>query len=68
MTRAMLSALRGDFGRAFLYNPMFWTVPILYVFFLMDGYVFKNKYMNYITLGLGFSGFAAVFVYRLFKL
>ncbi|MCH5187495.1 MAG: DUF2752 domain-containing protein [Oscillospiraceae bacterium] len=66
MTRSMLSVLRGDFRRAFLHNPMFWSVPILYIFFLMDGHVFKNKYKNYITLGVIFSGFAAVFIYRLF--
>lgn len=66
MTRAMLSLLHGNLGEAFSLNPMFWSVPVLYLFFLLDGHVFKNKRMNHIALGLILSGFAVVFVYRLF--
>lgn len=66
MTHAMLSVLHGNFGEAFSNNPMFWSVPVLYMFFLMDGHIFKSKHMNHVALALIISGFAAVFVYRLF--
>lgn len=66
MTRAMLSLLQGNFSEAFSHNPMFWSVPVLYLFFLMDGHIFKSRRMNHIVLGIILGGFAAVFVYRLF--
>ncbi len=57
MTRALLSALNFDFSSAFEYHWMFWSVPLLGLYALFDGNVFKNKFLNIIVLillGLGF--------------
>ena len=57
MTRATLAALRLDFGTAFHYHPMFWSIPILYLYFLLDKGIFSRKCWNVILLvgiGLGF--------------
>ncbi len=57
MTRALLSALRLDFAAAFSYHFMFPSVPLLYLCFLKDGKLFKNKTLNivfYVIIILGF--------------
>ncbi len=58
MTRAILSALRLDFAAAFRYHPMFWSMPILYLYFLLDEGVFRKKLWDRIVLW----GIAAGFV------
>ena len=37
LTRAILAALRLDLAAAFGYNAMFWSVPVLYLYYLKDG-------------------------------
>ena len=57
MTRALRSALMLDFASAFSYHYMVWSMPILYLCFLKDGDLFKNKKANkifYILLLIGF--------------
>lgn len=57
MTRALISAIRLNFGQAFSYHIMFWSVPLLYLCFMRDGRLFKNKYLNfsfYILVLVGF--------------
>ncbi len=57
MTRALLSAIKLDFVSAFSYHKMFWSLPILVLYFLFDGKVFKNKIINITVLlliGIGF--------------
>lgn len=57
MTRAMLSVLKLNFKEAFAFHPMFWSVPILYVYIIKDGRLFKNKILNFallILIGIGF--------------
>ncbi|MBQ4087073.1 MAG: DUF2752 domain-containing protein [Clostridia bacterium] len=57
MTRAVLSALRFRIAEAFSYHMMFWSLPILYLFFLFDGKLFRQKWLNAICLiliGVGF--------------
>lgn len=46
MTRALLSALRFDFISAFQHHRMFWSLPILGLYVLFDGKLFKNKFIN----------------------
>lgn len=46
MTRAWLAAFRLDLASAFSYHPVFWSVPVLAVFALYDGRVFKSKMWN----------------------
>lgn len=57
LTRAFVSILRLDFTSAFSYHFMFWSVPLLYICFLLDGKLFKNKILNltfYLIILLGF--------------
>ena len=57
MTRAFLSALRFDFTAAFKYHFMFWSMPILYLYFLLDGKLFKHKKVDLailIIIAIGF--------------
>ncbi len=57
MTRALISALKFDFAAAFSYHLMFWSVPLLYICFLLDGRLFKNKKCNltfYLVILIGF--------------
>lgn len=57
MTRALICALSFSFKEAFSYHIMFWSVPVLYVSFLLDGKLFKNKWLNiaiHIFLCMGF--------------
>lgn len=57
MTRAYLSLLHLDFAAAFSFHPMFWSVPILYLYVLYDGKLFLNKRLNMgvlIAIGVGF--------------
>jgi hypothetical protein len=57
MTRAFFSALRFDFSAAFSYHKMFWSLPILALFFIFDGKLFKNKALNTSILALIAVGF-----------
>ena len=51
ITRAYISLLHLDLKQAFMYNHMFWAVPIFFLFYLFDGQLFKNKWANAILLG-----------------
>ncbi len=57
ITRALISVLKLDFASAFAHNSMFWSVPVIYLYFLFDGKLFKNKTLNravIILIGVGF--------------
>ena len=57
MTRALVSALKFDFADALQYHPMFWSLPIIGIYILFDGKVFKNRAINLIVpilIGIGF--------------
>ena len=60
MTRAWLSVLRLDIAAAFGYHYLFWTVPILYLFFWFDGVLFKKKQLDRVI----FFGILAAFCIR----
>ncbi len=47
-TRALIQALKLNFKDAFSLHPMFWSFPILLVYFFFDGKVFKNRTVNYL--------------------
>ena len=65
MTRAWLSAFRFDFLKAFEFHPLFWEVPILLIFYLFDGKIFKQKWLNTcLEWGL-LMGFIVVWIIRL---
>jgi hypothetical protein len=57
MTRALVWALQLNFAAAFSCHFMFPSVPFLYLCFLYDGKLFKNKIFNivfYIVIITGF--------------
>lgn len=68
ITRAWLSVLRLDFAEAFAFHPLFWTVPILALYAVFDGRLFKNKYLNYGLLIAIVSGFLIYFILGLINL
>lgn len=68
MTRACLSVLKFDFVKAFNFHPMFWSVPILYLYFLFDGNLFKNKKINMIVFGLIVMGFLTNWGWKILQL
>lgn len=57
MTRAFLAALRLDLAAAFGYHMMFWSMPILYAYFLLDKGFFRQKLWDGLLLGLIGAGF-----------
>lgn len=64
-TRAWLAALGGRLPEAFSYNPLFWAVPVLYIFILYDGHVTGSKRLNGVILFTILAGYLALFLLRL---
>lgn len=50
LTRAYLALFKLDLYKAFHYHPLFWTIPILFLYYLFDGKLFKNKAINNLIL------------------
>lgn len=65
MSRAWLALLRLDVGSAFFYHPMFWSVPLLVLYILYDGYLFRNRLLNNWILGTLLGGFVLCYIIRL---
>ena len=58
MTRAWLACFRLELGAAFTYHPMFLSIPVLALAFLLEGFAFPGKKATsviYITTLLGFA-------------
>lgn len=51
ITRAYISLLQWDLKQAFMHNHVFWVVPICGLFYLFDGKLFKNKWVNILLEG-----------------
>ena len=66
LTRAWLAAFRLDFTAAFLQYPMFWCVPVLVLYLLLDGRLFPHPKLNGWVLGLMVAGIFGVYFARLF--
>lgn len=66
MTRAWLAVLRLDFSAALSFHPMFWSVPLLFIYILWDGEPFRNALLNILPICLIGVGFLAVWLVRLF--
>ena len=57
MTRAYTALLHLDFSEAFRMHPMFWSIPVLLVYYFKDFRLFKQKWLNngiLILIGAGF--------------
>ena len=65
MTRAVRSALNFDFVSAFRYNAMFWALPVMYLYFLCDGRLFRNKWIDFTVWAVILSGFVINWLYHL---
>lgn len=68
ITRACLSALRFNFVEAFAYNPMFWSVPILLLYFIFDGNIIKSKFANKLIFSLIVFGFIVTWLLKIIDL
>ena len=68
MTRAVISAVSADFVSAFSHHAMFWSLPVLYLYFLTDGRLFKNKALNTLVFILIAVGFGIVWVTKIVSL
>lgn len=65
ITRACLSVLRLDLEKAWLYNPMFWSIPVLFYSFYCDGHLIKNRIINWGIHIAILSGFIINWIIRL---
>lgn len=57
MTRAVKAALQLDLAAAFRYHPMFWSMPVLYLYYLFDNGLFRRKWLNRAVLLFIAAGF-----------
>ena len=64
-TRAWLAALCGDLASAFAYNPLFWAVPVLYIYILYDGQVFRDRRLDRAVIFTILAGYLLLFLLRL---
>ena len=57
MTRAVVSLLHLEFPTAFSYHPMVFALPVMVLYFLLDGKLLGKKWDTavWIFLGLGFA-------------
>lgn len=65
MTRAYISLLYLDVRSAFHYHPMFWAIPLLVLFYLFDGKLFRQKWLNTTLLVGILAGFIICWVVRM---
>lgn len=66
LTRAFLSLFTLDLYKAFHYHPLFWTIPILFLYYLFDGKLFKNKVINNLILIVIILLFINNWIYKVF--
>lgn len=65
LSRAWLAVLRLDFGTAFCYHPMFWSIPIFVLFFLLDGRLFRRRWINLAVITALLGGIVVCYVIRI---
>ena len=66
MTRAYIALLDMDFKAAFSFHPMFWSVPVIGMYILCDGKVFRNSKLNYLILVVIGAGFLINYSLKIF--
>jgi hypothetical protein len=67
MTRAWISMLSFNIADAFQYHLMFWSVPIMFLYFWFDGHIFKNKKIDKIVFWIIAIGFLINWLLNLAK-
>ncbi len=65
LTRAYLALFRLNLQAAFFFHPMFWSIPLLVLFFLMDGQLFRSQWKNTLLNTVLLGGFAVCYAIRL---
>ncbi len=65
MTRAIISAMKLDFKAAFTHHSMFWSMPVLGLYYLCDGSPFKSKMINRLIFAMIMLGFIVNWIIRL---
>lgn len=65
MTRAYLSLFKGDIKSAFEFNPMFWSVPILFLAILRNGKITGRKIADAVIYSLICLGIIILFFSRI---
>ena len=65
MTRAWRACIRLELKAAFSYHPMFWSIPVLALAFLLDGYAFPGKKATNVIYWVTLLGFAATWLIRI---
>ena len=58
LSRAWLAAFRLDLAAAYSYHPMFWSVPVLAMVYILDGCPFPGKTASkalYLLILIGFG-------------
>lgn len=65
LTRAVLAIARLEVRQAFSWHPMVWSLPVLYLFFLYDGRLFRRAWINRVILGVIAAGFLINWALRL---
>lgn len=66
-SRGLACLFRLDFAKAFYYHPMVYALPLLLLFVIKDGKLFRNKKLNYGVLLLLAIGLVVCYVVRLFN-
>ena len=66
MTRAWLALFRLDPVSAFRHHPMFWCVPVLCLYIIFDGRLFRRPSVNTWVLGGMLAGLFLLWIARLF--
>lgn len=64
MTHACFEAMRFNFRRAFMLHPMFWSMPILALYVIFEGRLFKKKKYDIILLSFLLLGFIVQYILK----
>ena len=65
MSRAWMSVAHLDFSVAVSYHPMFWSVPVFWVFMMYDLQLLKSRRVNAMLIGVLIVGFLGCYLIRL---
>ena len=65
MTRAWLACFRLELGAAFSYHPMFWSIPVLALAYLLEGLPFPGRKATAVIYAATLFGFGATWLIRM---
>lgn len=68
MSHALLYLMRLDVAGAFASHPMFWSLPLLLIYYFKDGNLFRNRRLNSGVFCMIAAGFLLHWVAMLVKM